>query len=951
MLVKSLALTLKRAPLLSGLLIPGLLLVGSMASAQEEPPVNNRPYHFSGPCSSQGSWTQAALNDTQRLREVTLQLRDDASCKAFGNSMQATLSGLEKEFTSAADTEKRASTLATLPQEISAISSVMAEGSFMKHVLSPMLFGKLVTLSSQETQHQQAPSGGAVATAGTSQPSREMLLQSFQQRMMKSAQRGLTLFNNTIDQIPQLQTCLTDTNSMGQFFAGSINMLGSLISSGQDPIGTQTAQAISKLSSYMREKQFANVLQKLNQNDFMASISCMMEITSESYCSTRDARIMFNQMINQINPAKSSLPSNADDLKKRRLGGRDLEGPLAGYYILSQQVPVISNWLYKIQIGNAPRLEEDATFQTKILKNVNEFFIQMKTLEGYYYNQAMNLREMPDRKAKQNLMRQTILELGATMVKSDGSLNFFLLTYSSVEMPFRLIGIDTPAQVRGKSVETRMEGPEWINANYADLPEFQDPEALALRVEKNLRSILDSGMAAAIAYYNKNYIVDQAGIVNDSLLGMTYNVKDALVNIDRYLAGLKTRIEKEADDKTLVGSIVETRIKIGRVLARYHALREYSENLANKKFATADEEEEEVKNKLRVLNIALITEVYDQFQVLLARTGWLANRMTSFVWNDYQLIFKKQIRKDPNFFNPHLEELFYASGQMAFDRMLNIANGNPANINTDLNKALRINKENIAAMEMLFRDNVVQIVNDLKLASTRGQVNSKDITYNSIKRSYGDQWQKTPEDSRGGIQRFFSGLWMSTKTVFGFEEVRYPVHQRTFLGLKNKVIYSTDDEFQSSKNLLSQLCVQALAFQDLRGIWSNCQNIELASPFPKPQLNDSFAKTDRDYLSINFKNKAYANLKENQGLNQSNRICAFRDYNRRNMVAYLTLGMGNSKDNTQYKNEYTRVYDKPVPPTVPVVDSTDNQQRNELPNQSLSEEIPVSADSSTDSAE
>jgi hypothetical protein len=44
---------------------------------------------------------------------------------------------------------------------------------------------------------------------------------------------------------------------MGQVVASSVSMLGALVSSGQDQLGTQAAVSISKLANYMRDKQFA----------------------------------------------------------------------------------------------------------------------------------------------------------------------------------------------------------------------------------------------------------------------------------------------------------------------------------------------------------------------------------------------------------------------------------------------------------------------------------------------------------------------------------------------------------------------------------------------------------------------------------------------------------------------------------------------------------------------
>lgn len=873
---------------------------------------DNHPYRFTGSCTSQGSWTQAALSHTDRLREIAKQLKNDQACKSVGLSLQGTLNDLQKELSTAADSEARSNTLASLPQEISAITSTMASGTFMKTALSRLIFGKMMTLSTQENQHQQ--DNPQDPKPGMSVPTREVLLQSFQERMRRASTRGFTLFNNTLDYLPQLNTCLIDSNGMGQFLAASVSMLGSLVSSGQDSIGNQMAMTISKLSNYMREKRFSNVLRNLNQTEFLSSVSCLMEITSESYCSTRDGRILFNEMVRQISPRMYESTDKSI-------------GPLAGYYILSQQVPIISNWLYKIQIGTTPRRETDAAFQTGVLRSVNAFFVLMKHAEGLYYNQMLNMKAYSDVSIKQNLLRETVLKLAELMIGSpqnDTNENFFTKANSPIEIYFRLIGMDVPAIVQGTTGQAPWEPDDWINKNYASIPEFSNPDDLAIRIERNLREILDKATSAAVAYYNQNFIVDQIGIVNESLLGMNYNVKDALINIDKYLKGLKYRIEKTARDKTMIASIVETRIRIGRVLARYEKLRVYSENL--KKLESLNDQKQMLE-QLRLLNVALITEVYDQFQVLLARTGWLANRMSTFVWYDYQNILRPQFERDSQFFSRHTEELFRASGQLAFDRMLAMGSGNPSNVDTDLTMALRLSKENIASMEMLLKDSISQMINALQLSASDKKINSTTTSYDSIKRSFEDQWTtNAPGDERSFGKRLWNSLIIPGRTIISLESTKYPVSIPSLVGLNNKTVYSNDDEFKSASKLRQQLCIQALAFNDLSLIWANCQDAVLRSPFTKSQVTAEFAQDFDKSLNVSFSEKAKERLQDQRGLNHSIRICAFRDYNRKNLVAYLALlsrNAGSSNSNSNYKSEFMEVEETtpaayaPTPPPKP----------------------------------
>ncbi len=855
-------------------------------------------YSFSSPCLSQGSWTQAALSQTQQLRQITLQLKNDPSCQSIGQALQGKIAQMQEGLEQAKANQEKSSTLSSLPKEIAALSATVATGGFLRQVLTPTLFGSLMKFSTEKTKVD-----GEAILSDDSQAQlvseKSQLLQSLNQRMNSAANRGLDLFNSTIDSLPQLETCLIDENSMGHVFASSISLIGSFVSSGADPVGNKTAMAISKLSDYMRQKRFSKVIKKLNEQEFLSSVSCLIDATTESYCSARDGRLLFNEMTKNFG--------------QNTLGARKeksfYSSPLAGYYVLTQQIPVITNWLFKIQIGSTPRLKEDADFQTKVLNVVNTFFGQMKNIEGYFYNQLINMQAQNDRRVKQNILRQTVQSLHSLLIGQDAlggrqsENNFFTMSYSAPQIPFVLIGISQPEDLF--SPQYQGDPIAWLDNNATNLPEFQDPDALALRIERNLQALIKEGTNSAVNYYNKNFIVDQIGIVNESLAGMNYNVKEALSNVDRYLHGLKQRIEELGGDQSIIASIIETRIRIGRVLSRYKELKHYSIKASKTKFESS-KSEEEFNEKLRTANLALIVEVYEQFQVLMARTGWLSNRLANYVKYDYQNVIRSKMLKNPYTLSNDANEIFQASAELTFEKLLSLSNGNPANIDTDLNFALRIGKENVAAIEMLLKDSVAKQISELRLSTLGKQISSKDITYNSVKRAYMDEVVKTPSDRRNSIHKFFAGLWSASKAALGFNPTSYPVKFISYIGLKDKAVYSSDDEFGSAKKLYNQLCIQALAFNDLKSIWYSCKGAILKSPLDFTKLHPEIVKRFKTELNIDFVEKAYESLKQSKAMNESNRICAFRNYNRKNLVAYLTLGKQEA-NRADYENEHTRI--------------------------------------------
>ena len=108
---------------------------------------------------------------------------------------------------------------------------------------------------------------------------------------------------------------------------------------------------------------------------------------------------------------------------------------------------------------------------------------------------------------------------------------------------------------------------------------------------------------------------------------------------------------------------------------------------------------------------------------------------------------------------------------------------------------------------------------------------------------------------------------------------RYAYHNRSF---------AVDDEFGSAQRVLEQFCVQSLAFSDVRAFFALCKGVTLKSPFSEASQT-GLDKQKRSELEVIYDTKLVEN-RANASLNLSKRICAFRDYNRKNLVMYLTYG-------------------------------------------------------------
>lgn len=877
--------------------------------------VNSRPYFFSGPCTSHGSWTQEALNQTQRLREITTQLRDDPSCKALGDSLQRSFGEIQASLTNTQQSMGGAQTnIRDLGQELKALREFTMENPLLSKITGGQMVSRLFSLARLQTASNDQVN--ARPSSMTSEM-RQQLLTSLGDRMQRVAGRGFTLFNNTIDSLPHLNECITQKNAMGQFFASSISMLGALVSSGQDPLGTQTAMAVSKIANFMRDKAFSEVIGKLNQQDFMASVQCIMETTSESYCAARDSQLLFNQMTAELKARKDTQDAEkAGPLPS----GRKFDNPLNGFYVLTQLSPIVTDWIFRIQIGSSPKLRQDGEYQMSVLNNANTFYVKMKEIESEFNQLKRNIATFTDFESKQNYAKELVFNISDKILKAGGGTgeNFFQNAGSEYEIYFNLLGLPIPRDVREKGAQ--FNPMVWLNINYKSLPIFSNPDNVPNIVWSVLTRVFEAGKANMLSYYFKNFVYDPIAVTDESLLGLPYNIKNALASIDNYLANLQQKIEKNSKDETMIGSITDTRIRIGKVFYRYNDLIKFvKENKHIMTTSPTPEQEREYKEKLLQKNVALMEEVYDKFEVMLAKSGFLANRLTSYVTYDFQLFVKDALAKNSTESEQLYKEIAYASGRIAYEQLVQMAGNNPTNVQYDLNRASRIFKENLAAQEMLFTDSLVGILQKLKLSATKPYLDSQLVSVDSVKRAYKDGWEQNPLHERNPVRRFLTGVWGMFKAVTGFEEQKYPVHLLPLIGIRDNLAYSTDDENRSTENVFNRICIQALSFNDYknerwRALYNLCKDTHVNSPFNTDQLSktDLQIKVD-DYLAVNFQKKFREDLPDYRA-NHSKRICAFRDYNRRNLVVYLTMNFKTTDilENNYSKNPYMTLV-KPDP--------------------------------------
>lgn len=819
-----------------------LLFLSLSSFAQDD---GSSAYAFGGACASQGTWTQNALSTTQTLRRVALRLRDDKNCRNLQKNNENHLLALEQSVQSVSDSPRKVQRLSEIPDELGALRSFGSQSSAAKKQVLRLMLDRSI--------EKATISSDVNGQAGR--------LMDFGSRVNRSTSTGIALLNQVVADLPRMEECLVGDKSqiMGTYIASAVKIAAAFGSSNESSIGSKLATTISKLTEYARDQKFAKALRKLNQQEFMTSMSCLMEISSLSYCQARDAMGLFKEGVkNEKNPNISKDVINPSN-------------PFSGQYVLNTHVPNITKWIQKVQVGVDPKLPTDAEFQNKINQEVTDFFKKVKTLLGDYNSKLDTIKKMSSLEQKQNAVLTLLLSVTEKMIRSghgDDQVNFFTMAKTYLKIPFFLIGMDTvPDQVSGVTMP-QLGYDQWLTSRMNTIPAFNDPIALAETIRSNMNLLIREANIAAIEYYNHWYIVDKPALVNESLVDMNYTVKGSLRAIQIYLEVARKRIVAYKGDATLVPTIDDTNARIGKILQSYNQLEAIGENWKRRKSAQITAAE------LQTSAIAFdnhINTVFEELNVLHSKSGFLANRMVNIVYNDYILLIKNRVD-----FTPYQEQIFISEGMAAFDRMIQLYNGNRSDTESDLKTALQVNSGNLYALEKFLKDSVAGQISEFKMIAD-GVESGSPTFFKNMNRIMRD------------IMRERKELYNRSTFSWVNEALKNPVAQIPYYWYKHSDRYTSEwsgreDEYGSAQFLYSKFCIQALAFPSQIGIESQCREAILKGPY---EIASHAAHYDR-IIDIYLKDKRYSPTMR-KAMNFSNRVCAYNDHKRRVMVHQMQL--------------------------------------------------------------
>ncbi|MCY4644346.1 MAG: hypothetical protein OXB88_06965, partial [Bacteriovoracales bacterium] len=215
-------------------------------------------------------------------------------------------------------------------------------------------------------------------------------------------------------------------------------------------------------------------------------------------------------------------------------------------------------------------------------------------------------------------------------------------------------------------------------------------------------------------------------------------------------------------------------------------------------------------------------------------------------------------------------DLLLVSGTNLLRTLGKTFTSSPADSIQDLREAKVIMTQNIRSLDRLFSDSMVPMILEYKFISERNENSDFTITVNSLKRYFKDS-----------INWDMSGAGLVWNMLY--HKDRYPYY---FLSLDPYKMPLQEDAHDSYEQSKSRLCIQSLAFQDIDKFSPHCLGSILRTPYTTDQSSY--------YLSASYNRLLldYINEKSGPGLpHRTNRarICALRDYHRRNTAHYLQV--------------------------------------------------------------
>lgn len=847
-------------------------------------------YSFGPSCSSSGQWTAKALQATRTLISTAKSLASDVNCQGMNEMVQSLLAAptqvaptIDEQIVNSSD-------------PVGGLNSDSANQTQSKlTALSSVALSSDPSLQPFSVRAGHAYTKEALQSAITSQSMGQRRFDIARGRFFQyaSSARDSIVSANALTQLanalPSFQSCLIGRPGpdMGLILSSVVG-LGAAIAGNSSGPAPATSSMVQSILALVHNSKFASAISSLKQEQFTQSLSCLMEVSTESYCSVLDMQNLIKSPALNEKSIKAKVHGNA-------------KNALSGYNILTVHLPNIYQWAQQVQFGVAPRTSADAAFGNDAVNLVSSFQTRSRTLPTFLWEAEKQLMGQNSAGRKTTLINA--IRAIATLIEQDpmsviSSTNFFFQTQNRYVLPFYLLdeGNNVPPCVFSTSGGNACDPYAMLNTPglYPRLDNFDD--SYLAKIRARLSSLTSDATEKANRYYQSRLIPNTISLAVQSLNSPTVSVKDSFEFVLNYIDYLKNFIIEEGNDDDsmikVIPAIENAYNRFSKILKTYDQL---------DKLKKLDSRSPQYNKMVNDAYSEIVNTVYNEFEMSIQHDGYVVSSLNDFISTEYRLRLKKGIGLG------ELEKQFLiSSSQDLLDTIKSAQFTNKTDILTDLSNANIINLKNLEALDSVFFDsffNRIQILNQ--------KIMNKDLSQRSLNilannTAYLDAHSNILNIENPTLMSWCgkAGNWAKTLCARILHPDRYVgEHSLDASTQTTGDTYNKDNERR--RNIL---CMQSLALVSRRSRFSSdkslvtearpekglCDDVKLVSDYWKDvptKHQNEFANLNSFYrpiLAATQKPISLTNSLEMQQLANDRAICAYRNYRRNNMVYWMT---------------------------------------------------------------
>ena len=830
-------------------------------------------YQFSGPaCATQGAWTQGALVETKKILQAVQELANDKDnlCGGIGQvlgDLNVASSALSSEGNSPQSGEDLAN-----EQKVSSLAET-SQAIVGKNGPNPKIMGvvydQLLDLAANSSFLKQGVLPAVASKAAGLSGFTKMY-----QRSEYTATQGMNALSSVMKVLPSYESCLFNHPKTGVLLlSGIVKMTASLRTSGSG-FNNAIGNTLQGLATLLQKRVLATKMRQENQVVFSQSVACLVETVSQHWCDVDNAQSIAYEF--QKIRARSLNKTNS----KNRLSLQE-SNPLNGYYMLVREIPLIAQWLQRVQLGATPNLHTDSQFLNEVTQNTDAFITASRDIQANFNEGLARMKTLPTVEAKRNHLFGMLSDLAGKLAGSGdrgggSSAQFFIAATNIQALPFILIGrgAEIPDQVSGKTFP-QLAWADYMQKNPETrgyVPEFNDPEDLAQIIQTQMKKILDDASEYASAYYQNFLLNDRVNLINEASVGTTISVRGAFLNIYVYLSGLEKKLIRLKNSPATLLSVQDLKAKIRMINL---AIKEFEARgtIVDHQFTQAVNNgapvpKVDTQKDLADAAAKVIDTVYDQFKIKLNKDGFVTNRMRTIVQMDLKMLLQEEIEhpvfgQQDSANSSFSKSVLSAKGNAIANYLLQTFTEDPTLAQLDLDQAKNIETVNLRSLGQVFSDQLYYMILDQK---------------SYVKGWDGDQMDQAIREKLSSTfppNRLYDALHLSSRMAA-------PTHPDLAAQLgRNEKLHRLNDRFHSNENLLGFYCALTLSLPNRGYFMDACKGAKLASYYT--EQSDSLDLSYDKYMP----NAAAARSVNRSGELFSGAVCAFNHYLINNRLAYL----------------------------------------------------------------